>query len=227
MSVQRVRGKFVRAPIIDGRKECVHCGEWKPVDSDFNVKTREPDGTPLTWQSYCQPCATIMNRERKGYRPRKPKLTEAQLADRRRERYRTRMRRMRKDPQRLAAWREQVRLKEKLRRERAGAKQYPPRRRQNGRRVANPWVPASAKRLDGVDLVNAAPFAAFIHREFPGTTCLDIAEAMGTTDRSIRRLLSGVEPHVTLAWVDRCLTLGMGRPDLLNTIYPLEMDQAI
>ena len=47
--------------LIDGRRQCRKCLEWKPI-SEFS-RAKRPQGHTIP-QSYCKPCSTIVHRER-------------------------------------------------------------------------------------------------------------------------------------------------------------------
>jgi hypothetical protein len=195
-------------------KCCSRCRRWKNVDR-FYVRTRDAQGNPVTWSARCRHCGKVAQRERTGYKARKPAMTPDQQRERRKALYAARIAEIYADPERLAAHREFMRVKEKLRRQRNGGKTLPPKRTMAGREVAHAYRPPSAH--DGVD---ARPFITWLSTTFAGWEPGELAQLLGIPDRRIRELLSG-QPRVTLDLVDRALTLGLGRPDLLNDLYPV------
>lgn len=199
-------------------KRCSRCGFNKPV-TYFHVRRRNDDGTPRTYLSRCKACMREVNREVNGHRPRKPAMTHAERLARKREKYAARMTVLSADPAALAEWREYLRVKEKLRRERLGAKQYPPRTAwQDGTPIAGAYEPPSRR-----EIVDPAPFVDFLARAFPGWTYESLGALLGLPPRRLREWAEYQGGNATLDAVDRALTRGLGRPDLLNTLYPVEV----
>lgn len=206
-------------------KRCSRCYFRKPTVY-FHPRERRPDGTVRTYQSRCKACAREFARETNArqrnrdrpYDGRKPSMTREQALARRREQYAARMARIAADPEKLAEWRESVRLKEKLRRERHGAKSYPPRRKwRDGRKVAGSWCPPSA-----LETVDPAPFIAYLDRAFVGWTREELARVIGVPSRRLRDW-GDQGMRAELDAIDRALTKGLGRPDLLNALYPVKV----
>lgn len=89
----------------------------------------------------------------------------------------------------------------------------------DGRGTAiEPYRPPSCK-----DNVSAAPFKEFLCAYFPGKSAETIASETRDVvpDRRLWDVLHG-HPVVQLPTVDTFLTHGMGRPDLLEVLYPYE-----
>jgi phage FluMu protein Com len=221
-------GQFRRAVLgVSSRgkptKRCSRCGRWKELNH-FYVRTRDATGNAATWSSRCRYCGKVAQRAYGGYKARKPAMTPDQQRERRHALYAARKAEIYAVdeigefiyPERVAAHREAMRVKEKLRRERQGAKPYPPKRTVAGHEIAHSYRPPSG-RYDGVD---AGPFVAWLTYTFAGWEPFEIAHVLGIPDRRIRELFSGA-PRVTLDLVDRALTQGLGRPDLLNDLYPV------
>ena len=80
-----------------------------------------------------------------------------------------------------------------------------------------PYLPVSCK-----DVVPAAPFAQYVGELFPGWTPGELAVLLAIPERRVRDLLEYGAEAVTLDLVDRALTIGLGRPDVLNALYPYE-----
>lgn len=199
-------------------KQCSKCKHWKKLNRDrFYVREYHPNGEPRLWSARCKQCAKIAQRQAKGHKPRKPGMTEEARRARRAELYRQRMEAIRADQARLDAHREAVRVKASLARERAGASQYRPRQKHNGRTVAGAYTGPSR-----TEVVDAEPLRAYIRHEFPGVNANELAIEIGyaVPDRRLREVLNGQE-RIELDTVDRFFTVGLGRPDVLNDVYPL------
>jgi hypothetical protein len=220
MRVRGANGKFEPSRLLTNAagerlKECSYCHLWKSLDHFFPKEYDDRRQVRL-WSSRCKLCHKVVQRRKAGYNARKPAMTPEQQHARRLELYEARMAVIRADPELLAAHREDMRVKEKLRRERNGSKTYPPRRKQNGKPIDRAYAPVSSK-----DALDAAPFIQWLRREFPGTPIPDIARQIALPERHLRDLFGGVTDRVTLDFVDRAVTRGLGRPDALNTIYPM------
>jgi hypothetical protein len=70
--------------------------------------------------------------------------------------------------------------------------------------------------------VNAGPLAAYLRMTFPHLPASEIALALTVPERRLRPIMAGTDDRVTLAWVDKAVTRGLGRPDLLNQLYPVD-----
>jgi hypothetical protein len=71
----------------------------------------------------------------------------------------------------------------------------------------------------------AEPLVEFFKRWFPVEWSeYEIAgRSRGTLhSRTVRNLLAGLQTEVELSHVDRFFTVGLGRPDLLNAVYPMD-----
>ena len=97
---------------------------------------------------------------------------------------------------------------------------YPPRRQWgDGRKVAGAWAPPSSQ-----ETVDPAPFLAYLAYRFPTWDLEELARLMGISSRRMRDWAHG--DRAELDAVDRALTRGLGRPDLLNVLYPVELEDA-
>jgi hypothetical protein len=79
------------------------------------------------------------------------------------------------------------------------------------------------------DMLPAEPLVEFFKRWFPVEwTEYEIAgRSRGTLhSRTVRNLLVGLQTEVELSHVDRFFTFGLGRPDLLNAVYPMDGETA-
>jgi hypothetical protein len=74
-----------------------------------------------------------------------------------------------------------------------------------------------------VEVVEPEPLLEFIGARFDGWNCYEIAALAGdaVSERWLSRLMLDRPAVVELDAVDRFLTLGLGRPDLLNDLYPV------
>jgi hypothetical protein len=89
--------------------------------------------------------------------------------------------------------------------------------KRNRKGTVEPYEPVSAK-----DAIPAAPFATWIVEMFPGWTLGEVAGLLAVPERRLREVVEYGTERITLDLVDRALTIGLGRPDLLNTLYPVE-----
>jgi hypothetical protein len=220
MRVRASSGKYEPSRLLtttagERLKECSYCHQWKPVGRFF-AKEYDDQHEVRLWSSRCKLCHKLIQRRKAGHKARKPGMTPAQQRARRLELYAKNMAVVRADPEQLAAYREAARVKEKLRRERKGSKTYPPRRKQNGKPIMRAYEPVSAK-----GALDAEPFVRWLRDEFPHTPIPEVARALAAPERHLRDLYGGITNHVTLDFVDRAVTRGLGRPDVLNTIYPM------
>lgn len=79
------------------------------------------------------------------------------------------------------------------------------------------------------DTLPAEPLVEFLRRWFPDdwTTGEIASYSKGTLHtRGIHNLLTGAQTEVELAHVDRFFTIGLGRPDLMNAVYPVDGEAA-
>jgi hypothetical protein len=71
-----------------------------------------------------------------------------------------------------------------------------------------------------VPSVDARVISDWIRREFPGCSINQIERRLGLNDGALRRWCRGDQQRVTLTVLDRAFT-SIGRPDLLNEVFPL------
>jgi hypothetical protein len=84
------------------------------------------------------------------------------------------------------------------------------------------WKAAGAT----TDLVDAGPFVRFVRQAFPKADTLEIARVLDMDSSEARRVFDGGQARVSLVLVDRLLTHGLGRPDLVAALYPMDLDVA-
>lgn len=201
-----------------------HCtGCWRILPkANFNAKTRGPDGEPRTFQSRCRPCARRRQRQLTGARPKPPRLTAEEVRQRQALRRVEYIDRIRSDPVSLAEWRAKRRMDAKLARDRRRGgpptRTYPLRRKLAGARVPDTYTGPSH-----AETVPAEPLRRYLHYRFPDldVQAIHLAVKGAVSDRGIYRLLNNRAETVELDFADRLLTLGLGRPDLLNVLYPV------
>lgn len=71
------------------------------------------------------------------------------------------------------------------------------------------------------DFVDARPLAAFMRDAYPGADYVTLAHLLKLDANVARRVFEGESGRIALAIVDRALTTGLGRPDLVNVLYPV------
>jgi hypothetical protein len=205
-----------------GFRHCTGCWRILPK-ANFNAKTRGPDGEPRTFQSRCRPCARRRQRQLTGAKPKPAPLTAEELRERQAKQRVAYVEAIRADPAKLAAWRATRRMDAKLARDRKRGgpprRKYPQRRMLAKRRVSLAWAGPSR-----AETVPAAPLRAYIGRRFPGFEAGEVAVAVGeaVSYKGLHRLLTDRVDRIELDFVDRFLTRGLGRPDLLDALYPYE-----
>lgn len=203
-------------------KVCPRCGERKRLSAQNFVYATV--GGRRQWK-HCRVCDRARQRARRIEILDDPVLRERyrkqrrEQGRRRREKYPDRVRASHEkwvakikaeDPEHYA---EVILIPKRFRRER------PADLRKVSRATYDGYVAPSSK-----DAVSAAPLRAYLYQRFPGWKAEEIhAVVQGSVSpRGLWRVLTAEgNDHVTLDLADRLLTLGLGRPDLLNTIYPM------
>jgi hypothetical protein len=208
-------------------KWCPHCQRELPLEDFGQRHTRT--GKPVP-DSYCKACRRTLARERlldpethardlarrrAAYRKRRE--NQQWLAEER-ERHRLRQAALRlKNPgesaelQRFHYWSEAERNGRALGEREKAIPRYGPRRH---------YQRPSNHNGEGVP---AEPLIAYIRHCYPGWTPYEIARLAAPHSVSVdwvRRLLQREAGKVELEAVDRFLTHGLGRPDLLLALYP-------
>lgn len=88
------------------------------------------------------------------------------------------------------------------------------------------YLHPNARRLRGpiylqADFVDARPLAAFMRDAYPGADYVTLAHLLKLDANVARRVFEGESGRIALDIVDRALTTGLGRPDLVNVLYPV------
>lgn len=204
------------------KKQCPSCGRVLTLDARTFVYATHPGTGKRLWKA-CRQCD----------RKRQAKIRAAVMADPVRADYR---RKQHRDWQRVARAKNPERAREVGRRWRARLKEtnpehyveilvIPGRFRKEGRSLAR----AHRTKFDAyrkptrVEVVAPEPLLEFIGARFDGWESYEIAAMTGqaVSERWLSRLIRERPAVVELDAVDRFLTLGLGRPDLLNDLYPI------
>lgn len=205
--------------VAEGWRRCACCRLIRPV-GHFNAKKRWPDGSVRFYQSYCKRCALKRNRELNGWKPRR-RMSAAQKTKRDIEKRLAYEERILADPVRFAEVQAKRRMDARLYRDRKRGgppRPYPLRKTKLGVAVTERYRPPSK-----AEMVSAEPLRDYLKRTFYGWNAGEISTAHGQLmHRRILAVLSGEQDRIELDAVDRFLTLGLHRPDLLNDLYPLE-----
>lgn len=205
--------------IPKGSKQCRDCEEVLPV-SEFNVKTRWPDGSARHFQSYCKPCQRARLRvylgvQRRGtpYREKKPTMTREEYNERRRERQRQRM----EDPEYRARLAERTakRMEDPEYRKRRTRQVRKASRNYKRRKATNePW----SQDLKPSERVSPVPFAHYVRTEFASVEVA--ADAMKLDLGQLKGMIDPKRSRLSLVVVDRAL-VACGRTYALNVLYPV------
>lgn len=203
--------------IATGWKRCSRCRVLKP-NGQFNARSYGPDGWPRLRVSACKVCKRQRQRQLTGAKPRK-KLTPEQRTLNRRATAKRQRERIKSDPELLTAYRVKKRIEARARRDRkrgGPARQYP-------RRVQELEASDAYRAPSKRDAVPVGPLRAYLLALFHDWTSEEINTRLrhAVDDRALRRILRERD-HVSIEIVDRLLTHGLGRPDLLDVLYPME-----
>jgi hypothetical protein len=207
--------------VVPDMRQCVDCEGWQPRDAyHFAPCGKLPSGT-IVLRNYCRKCKS--RRASKKVRSLDPSQREAYLTARRA----TVLRYERANPGAIRArkqkWAAQNRHDPKWRERRnAIARASYWRRKEFGRTWWDEpdYEPLTGTKASG--LVDAGPFLAFARDVYPNADAQELARLFHIDGSGARRMFTGEHQRVSLAVVDRALTTGLGRPDLLETLYPLE-----
>lgn len=94
--------------------------------------------------------------------------------------------------------------------------------------AASRWdkVTAEHKPINGQptedEAVDPAVFVEWCKRTFPGMGLTTLAALLNVHERRLRSYFDGDVKRVSLGWIDVAVTRGLGRPDLLQDLYPME-----
>lgn len=208
-------------------KTCVRCGPM-PLDLEHWRPHKRPGGR-ISWD--CRKCANEAARRadlkamadpEKGPAARARKRAWArQHRAKHRDRYRDATKRyydrVMATPEGHAEVIVSKRLSRRLRAEREGRTYAIP-----NRPTVEPYRQVAHGK--GSETVPVGPLVAYLERTFPGWNPGEIASHAGNavSGRLVYRLLVERVGNVELDAVDRLVTHGFGRPDLLLALYPLE-----
>jgi len=210
--------------VADGWKRCSRCRLFLPAVEAFSSR-RTRKGTPA-FDSYCRVCRRDLARARRSnpvFRERDKARARAAYHRRRQDPLWVAVERNRKaalarqtralDPERTA---ETQRFAYWKAREDAGHPLVRTRALEHGPRLH--YRPPSK-----ADVVPAEPLLRYLRHAFHGWKPGEITSAHGgVIGRRLLEAFNGRQDMLDLDAVDRFLTIGMGRPDLLNELYPLE-----
>jgi hypothetical protein len=240
-------GKFRQKYGADEPRPCPRCQQTLGADC-FHAKVRDEDGSVRTRQTLCKDCARERQRETGGHKAHS-RLTDAERRRRRHERYAAMMADPERAERQRETKREQARRRRERAKTdsdagealRAITKRYydkvrndpeawqlrliDQRIRYRGEHdprflhsVANgAWI--SGAHLESI--VDAEPFLAFLAEAFPDASPEELAALTGIPSRRFREFAMG-KAVVSLDLIDRAFTKGLGRPDLVVALYPME-----
>lgn len=223
----------------DEARQCPRCERHLPAD-EFYAKTRAEDGSVRTRGTYCKECCRRMQRKENGYKSRRKRTPEdtrrisaayyrklkqdperyAKYQAKRRELDRKRRERAKTDPE----------LAEALRRSSAKWRSKPEtkamqriddriRRRDDGD-PRSTYSDAIEAFIDCADYVPAAPFVEWLGSTFAEPP----PEFELLVGHNLNRYLD--QGLISLGVVDRVVTYGLGRPDLVESLYPYDTYRA-
>ena len=227
----------------DEDRPCPRCERTLPAEQ-FHAKVKNEDGSVRIRQTLCKECSRERQRELRGHKP-KSKQSKNLRALRRRGRYL----RDARDPDKLAKRREAKREQARRRRERAKTDaETAERMRAASERYRQKYMSdpeAHALRLidqriryrekhptkqvqttafeafDGAhDWVDSEPFLSYLKETFGAVETRDLEGYLKIDSSRFDRLME--QKRISLSVVDYVLTKGLGRPDLLNALYPME-----
>ena len=215
------------------RKPCRHCGRDLPLTEKHFYRRKD-----RSWDSWCKPCKREYNRQererrreadfkaRSGQRLTKQEQNYLEALEKQRQAQRDYMNRKRTDPDYIADHRERRRKWDEEHREekRELARMYYREHYAGGVRIAKP---TKARRhyqeaLTPSEWLSVEIFAQWIEATFPGVAKVDIAWTLGISVREVEHVLERIPQRVRITTVDRAFCR-IGRPDLLNTLFPLEV----
>lgn len=203
------------------RKTCPKCGASLQLRKENFVRVRHPKKPGRWLWKHCRKC----ERQRQA-EIRARILADPELCARARAATREKNRRQRAaNPERFRRYQREYRARLKADPERwvevvLMGKRFAREHARVGRGVDAYRPPAN--RQEG--LVGVGPLREFVRVTFPGWTPEEVAAATrhAVSTRRLRALLNDETTLVRLTTADRLLTAGLGRPDLLNTLYPPE-----
>lgn len=226
-------------------RTCPRCERTLSAD-EFYAKIRYEDGSVRIRQTLCKECSRERQRELRGHKPQR-KMTKGEKQRKRRLHYL----RASRDPERAEARRAAKREQARKRRERAKTDaETAERMRAASERYRQKYMSdpeAHAMRLidqriryrakhptkqiqttafeafdDAHDWVDSEPFLSYLKATFGAVETRDLEGYLKIDSSRFDRLME--QKRVSLSVVDYVLTAGLGRPDLLNALYPMEGD---
>lgn len=205
------------------RKRCPACGVVYDLRARYFTYATDPETGKRLWKS-CRRC----DRKRQAAMRARAKA-DPERAARRREQHR--------EWQRAARVRDPQKSREAVRRWRARLKEEDPDRYVELLIIPRRFRAGENRNLSRatrtkydryrkpshVEAVPPEPLVAWICARFDGWQSHEIAAIAGdaVSERWLFKLLHGNPASLELDAVDRFLTLGFGRPDLLNDLYPI------
>jgi hypothetical protein len=228
----------------DDDRQCPRCERTQPAENFF-AKTRFEDGSVRTRQTLCRDCSRERQRELGGHKPRSRQSIEA-----RRKRRKAAYERIKRDPERAAKLRAAKREQARRRRERAKTdpavdaairattKRYYDKRKADPEVMLDKLVDARIRYRDQADprfshsdatesfvntkdYVPIEPFLAWLAVTFGGDVPDEFVELVGHDMKRFRD-----RDAISLGIVDRIVTHGLGRPDLVESLYPYDTYRA-
>lgn len=214
-------------------KCCRHCDTTKPLVHGFFYQ--RSDGT---WDSWCCDCKREYNRQERTrrkeaeYKLRAGLRLTAQdenaikaLENQRRAQRRYQKRRWQNPEYRRASVERRREYDERNREtKRENARMYYREHEAGGSRTAKPTKERKyyIENLSPTEMLGVETFAHWIETTFPGIPKYDLSWRLGMSIREVEHILDRVPTAVRLTTVDRAFCR-IGRPDLLESLYPLEV----
>jgi flagellar biosynthesis GTPase FlhF len=228
----------------DDDRQCPRCERDLPAEN-FHAKTRFDDGSVRTRQTLCADCTRERQRELRGHKPQ----TRQSKAERRRRR-KAAYERMMSDPARVAKLRAAKREQAQRRRDRAKTdptvdaairattKRYYEKRKADPEVMLDKLIDARIRYRDQADprfahsdaaeafvdihdYVPIEPFLDWLAVTFDGDVPGEFVELVGHDMKRFRD-----RDAISLGIVDRIVTHGLGRPDLVESLYPYDTYRA-
>ena len=205
-------------------KRCPKCGETKPRTRRYFVVVKHRGRGRKLLYKHCRVCDRERQRRVRDEIKADP-VRRARYAAKHREAQRARYA---KDPERRREeqrrWR--ARLMEDNPEHYVEIVLIPRRFRREGRTYFEQGM-ETYRAPSKMETLPVGPLRDFILSQFPGWEAHEVAQATGyvLNPDTLRRLLGdklGNGEVVALDLADRLLTKGLGRPDLLNALYPPE-----
>lgn len=224
----------------DDDRQCPRCERTQPAENFF-AKTRYDDGSVRTRQTLCRDCSRERQRELGGWKPRSRQSAEA-----RRKSRKAAYERIKRDPERAAKLRATKREQARRRRERAKTdpavdaairattKRYWDKRKADPEIMLDKIIDARIRYRDMADprfshsdaveafvdvddFVPAEPFVDWLVKTFGEYAPPEFELLVG---HKLERFYD--QGAISLRVVDRVVTHGLGRPDLVESLYPYD-----